>query len=174
MPVRIEAGTRIRWSASAKRMRATCGTARPMNPIGPQKAVTVPASRVVERKINSHGRDVESHRAGVVFAQQEQVQRFDDRDGQHESENDGRKQQTELSERNVAERSHRPDDERFEGGFVAQVLQDLHDGSDTRRKHHAQDENDHDVFDSAADRSDQHQDQRRADPGSARNAEGGD
>lgn len=118
--------------------------------------------------------DVESHRAGVVFAQQEQVQRFDDRDGQHESENDGRKQQTELSERNVAERSHRPDDERFEGGFVAQVLQDLHDGSDTRRKHHAQDENDHDVFDSAADRSDQHQDQRRADPGSARNAEGGD
>lgn len=60
IPVRIEAGTRIRWSASAKRMRATCGTARPMNPIGPQKAVTVPASRVVERKINCRERRMSS------------------------------------------------------------------------------------------------------------------
>ena len=32
-------------------MRARCGMARPIKPIGPQKAVTEPASRVVDRKI---------------------------------------------------------------------------------------------------------------------------
>ena len=51
-PASIEAGMRMRWSAEAKNMRARCGTASPMNPTGPQKAVTVPASRTVERKIS--------------------------------------------------------------------------------------------------------------------------
>lgn len=41
-----------RWSALAKSIRAKCGTASPTKPIGPQKAVTVPDSNVVARKIN--------------------------------------------------------------------------------------------------------------------------
>ena len=38
--------------ALAKSIRAKCGTASPTKPIGPQKAVTVPDSNVVARKIN--------------------------------------------------------------------------------------------------------------------------
>ena len=51
-PASIDPGIRMRWSAEAKSMRARCGTASPMKPTGPQKAVTVPASRTVERKIS--------------------------------------------------------------------------------------------------------------------------
>ena len=48
-PASIDPGMRMRWSALAKSMRARCGTASPMKPTGPQKAVTVPASSTVER-----------------------------------------------------------------------------------------------------------------------------
>ena len=51
-PSSIEAGMSTRWSALAKSIRAKCGTASPTKPIGPQKAVTVPDSNVVARKIN--------------------------------------------------------------------------------------------------------------------------
>ncbi len=49
-PVRRVAGTSVRWSEVRNIIRVTCGMASPMNPMGPQKAVTVPASRVVEIK----------------------------------------------------------------------------------------------------------------------------
>ena len=41
-------GTSIRWSALLNSSRVTCGTVRPINPTGPQKAVTVPVSSAVE------------------------------------------------------------------------------------------------------------------------------
>ena len=50
-PHNAEAGSKIRWSALLKSIRAIWGMAKPTKPIGPQKAVTVPASRVVERKM---------------------------------------------------------------------------------------------------------------------------
>ena len=50
-PHKAMAGSRIRWSALQKSIRAICGIANPTKPIGPQKAVTVPANRVVERNI---------------------------------------------------------------------------------------------------------------------------
>ena len=46
-------GTSIRWSALLNSSRVTCGTARPINPTGPQKAVTVPVSSAVETKMNA-------------------------------------------------------------------------------------------------------------------------
>ena len=42
----------IRWSALLNSSRVTCCTARPINPTGPQKAVTVPVSSAVETKMN--------------------------------------------------------------------------------------------------------------------------
>ena len=50
-PQSIVAGIRMRLSAVRKVMRARCGMARPIKPIGPQKAVTVPANSVVDRKM---------------------------------------------------------------------------------------------------------------------------
>ena len=50
-PHSADAGNKIRWSALQKSMRAICGIAKPTKPIGPQKAVTVPANKVVERNI---------------------------------------------------------------------------------------------------------------------------
>ena len=50
-PHSIAAGISTRWSAVRKVMRARWGIARPIKPIGPQKAVTVPAKSVVERKM---------------------------------------------------------------------------------------------------------------------------
>ena len=44
-------GTSIRWSALLNSNRVTCGTASPMKPTGPQKAVTVPVSNAVETKM---------------------------------------------------------------------------------------------------------------------------
>ncbi len=49
-PVSSVAGTSTRWSEVRNIIRVTCGIASPIKPIGPQNAVTVPASRVVERK----------------------------------------------------------------------------------------------------------------------------
>ena len=95
--------------------------------------------------------DVEPHRAGVVLAQQEQVERFDDGHGQDESRRDDGEQQRQLAARDVAERSHGPDDKRFEGRFARQVLQDFDHRADARTEHHAEDEDDHDVLDTAAD-----------------------
>lgn len=64
----IDPGMRMRWSALAKSMRARCGTASPMKPTGPQKAVTVPASSTVERNSSVRGAlHVEPHRAGHSF-----------------------------------------------------------------------------------------------------------
>ena len=50
----------MRWSAEPKSIRAMCGVARPTKPIGPQKAVTVPASSTVDRKIVVRERVVSS------------------------------------------------------------------------------------------------------------------
>lgn len=57
-PVSAAAGSSVRWSASQKSMRATWGMARPIKPIGPQKAVTVPASRVVESSMSERVRRI--------------------------------------------------------------------------------------------------------------------
>jgi len=48
-PERTVPGTSTRWSLLRNSIRVTWGMASPMKPIGPQKAVTVPASNVVER-----------------------------------------------------------------------------------------------------------------------------
>ena len=48
-PVSMVTGSRELWLEVPSMRRAMCGTASPMNPTGPQKAVTVPASRTVER-----------------------------------------------------------------------------------------------------------------------------
>ena len=50
-PHKAEAGNKMRWSALLNSMRAICGIAKPTKPIGPQKAVIVPANKVVDRKI---------------------------------------------------------------------------------------------------------------------------
>ena len=42
-PVMMQAKNRIRWSAVWKSIRQMWGTAIQMNPMGPQKAVTLPA-----------------------------------------------------------------------------------------------------------------------------------
>src|SRR5687768_14563334 len=55
-PMRIVAGTRIRWSEVLKRLRHKWGTANAKNAIGPQKAVTVPAKIAVERIISRRAR----------------------------------------------------------------------------------------------------------------------
>ena len=49
-PRRALEGMRRRWSALRIRALATCGTASPIKPTGPQKAVTLPDRRTVERK----------------------------------------------------------------------------------------------------------------------------
>ena len=51
-PVSAEAGRSVRWSALAKMARERCGIAIPIKPTGPQNAVTVPASSVVESRIS--------------------------------------------------------------------------------------------------------------------------
>lgn len=48
-PERTVPGTSTRWSLLRNSILVTWGMASPMKPIGPQKAVTVPASSVVER-----------------------------------------------------------------------------------------------------------------------------
>ncbi len=57
-PASIEAGISVRWSARRNSMRAMWGTASPTKPTGPQNAVTVPASRMVERKIKARARGI--------------------------------------------------------------------------------------------------------------------
>ena len=49
-PIRIVAGTRRLCFAVCRAILAIWGTAIPMNPIGPQKAVMLPARIAVERK----------------------------------------------------------------------------------------------------------------------------
>ena len=107
---------------------------------------------------------VESHRSGVVLAQQQQVERLDDGDGEGQSRGDDGKQQRELAARDVAQRSHGPDDERFESRLARQVLEDFDHRADARTEHHAEDEDDHDVLDAAADRHHDGQHERRAEP----------
>ena len=46
-PESMVAGSNTRWSAERNSIRAMCGTAMPTKPIGPQKAVIVPAKSVV-------------------------------------------------------------------------------------------------------------------------------
>ena len=107
---------------------------------------------------------VESHRAGVVLAQQQQVERLDDGDGERQSRGDDGKQQRELAARDVAQRPHGPDDERFERRLARQVLEDFDHRTDARTEHHAEDEDDHDVLDAAADRHHNQQHECRAEP----------
>ena len=52
-----EAGIVMRWLEVWNKPRAMCGTATPMNAIGPQKAVTPPASRPVANTMNRRVRD---------------------------------------------------------------------------------------------------------------------
>lgn len=48
-PVSKVAGNRVRWSDVPSRRRAMCGTASPMNAMGPQKAVLVAVSNPVQQ-----------------------------------------------------------------------------------------------------------------------------
>ncbi len=57
-PERRVPGTSTRWSPLRNSIRATWGIARPIKPIGPQKAVTVPASSVVERNSSPRERRI--------------------------------------------------------------------------------------------------------------------
>ena len=57
-PDKIVAGRSVRWSAERNNIRAMCGTAIPTKPTGPQKAVIVPAKRVVEARISVRVRDI--------------------------------------------------------------------------------------------------------------------
>ena len=57
-PRSIVAGSNTRWSAERNIIRAMCGTAIPTKPIGPQNAVTVPASSVVDRSIRVRVREI--------------------------------------------------------------------------------------------------------------------
>ena len=107
---------------------------------------------------------VESHRAGIVLAQQQQVERLDGGDAEHEPRGDDGEHQGEVAARDVAQRPHRPDDERFERRLARQVLEYLDYGTDARAEHHAQDEDDHDVLDAAADRHHNQQHECRAEP----------
>ena len=108
--------------------------------------------------------DVESHRAGVVLAQQQEVQGFDDGDREEETRPDGRKHQQQAVARDVAQRPHGPDDERFQGSLVREILQDLDHRADPRTEHHAEDQDHHDVLDAAADGHDDGQYKCRSDP----------
>ncbi len=105
-PVSIEAGIRMRWSAEAKNMRAEVRNGQPDE-----------AHRTAEGRDGSceqdrreedqraRALDVESHRAGVVLAQQQEVQGFDDGD-RRKSRPDGRKHQQQAVARDVAQRPH--------------------------------------------------------------------
>ena len=57
-PESMVAGRSMRWSAERNNIRAMCGTAMPTKPIGPQKAVIVPASNVVEMRIRLREREI--------------------------------------------------------------------------------------------------------------------
>ena len=114
---------------------------------------------------------VEPHRAGIVFAQQQQVERLDGGDAEHEPRGDDGEHQGEVAARDVAQRPHRPDDERLERRLARQVLEYLDYGADARAEHHAQDEDDHDVLDAAADRHHDQQHECRAEPCRAGDAE---
>ena len=48
-PSSITAGSNMRWSEVRNNPRAICGTANPINPIGPQNAVIAPVSRQVHK-----------------------------------------------------------------------------------------------------------------------------
>ena len=51
-PISTQAGMVTRWFEVLKMPRAICGTATPINAIGPQKAVTPPASNPVAITMN--------------------------------------------------------------------------------------------------------------------------
>ena len=55
-PVRIHPGIRILWFVVLKTNLTIWGTAIPINPSGPQKAVTLPARMLVERNIKKRER----------------------------------------------------------------------------------------------------------------------
>ena len=49
-PQSIVAGMSLRWSSVRINSRAMCGIANPMNPIGPQHAVTMAESKPVDTR----------------------------------------------------------------------------------------------------------------------------
>ncbi len=124
-----------------------------------------------EEEQRARALDVEPHRAGVVLAQQQQVQRLDDRHGDHQPRGDGREHECQLGGGDVAERAHRPDDERLECRLAREVLQHLDHRTDARTEHHAEDQDDHDVLDAAADGHDDQQHEGCAEPCRAGDAE---
>ena len=80
-PHRIETGMRWRWSAVRKVRRAACGTARPMNEMGPQKAVTMAVSRPVSRSAHA-----DAEIGGIVSAQLQNVERLCHQPGAEQAE----------------------------------------------------------------------------------------
>lgn len=108
--------------------------------------------------------DVETHRAGIVFAQKQQVEGFDRRDGERQTRSDDGRDERHLGGRYVSERTHGPDDERFERRLLAENVQDLDHRADARAEHHAEDQENHDVLDAAADGHDDEQHEGRTEP----------
>jgi hypothetical protein len=52
-PITAEPGIKIRWLEVLNVILAICGTIIPINPMGPQKAVTVPVKKPVLRNIKN-------------------------------------------------------------------------------------------------------------------------
>ena len=104
------------------------------------------------------GPDVESHGAGVVFAQQQHVERLDKRYGEGESRGEDGDEYPQFGEQHPSEASHRPYHIGFHGPFGAHVLKYLDDCGGGAPEHHAHDEYRHDIFDAGGDGHDDEQD----------------
>ena len=116
--------------------------------------------------------DIESHRAGVVLAQKQQVERFDRRHRQHQTHHHNGQHQHQFAPRDIAQRAHRPHHKCFQCRLIAQILKYLHDRIDRRREHHSEDQNDHNILDAAAHGEYHCQYQCRADPRCTRQSDG--
>ena len=66
-----------------------------------------------EKQQTARTADIQSHRYGIFLAEEQEVERFDRPYGQQQPDDDRRKEDGELRHRHVAERPHRPDDERL-------------------------------------------------------------
>ena len=77
--------------------RATCGTVRPRNEIGPAAAVAAPHSRVTATAPRDpRAADVRAERARRVVAQRERVERAGQRERDQQPEHDERQRPPEL------------------------------------------------------------------------------
>ena len=117
-----------------------------------------------EEQQSARTSDVQPHRHGILLAEQQQVERLDGDYGQQQSGDNRRDEYRKLVKGHVAECSHRPDDEHFQGFIVGDVLQYLDDRTDSRREHHAENQNHHDVLDAVTDGGDDDQHESRSEP----------